>query len=130
MFWLIIHVAHSLWVALPLWGISGAAIFLLRHRLLADRFGRHGLILAAGGILLVLAVWIEYQTRRALRLRRLVGLAEVNAFSLCPPLVTLGIYARVCHPRYLGYLPGWMAVILFLGARGILGLAILHILLY
>ena len=111
-------------------GRAYAAIFLLRHRLLAERFGRHGLALAAGGILLVLAVWIEYQTRRELRLRRLVGLAEVSAPPLRPPLVTLGIYARVRHPRYLGHLPGWMAVTLFAGARGILGLAILHILLY
>ena len=79
LFWLIIHVGHtwwrrlgarSLWVALPLWGGSGAAIFLLRHRLLAERLGRHGLTLAAAGILLVLAAWIEYQTRRELGLRR------------------------------------------------------------
>ena len=70
LFWLIIHGAHpwwrrlgarSLWVALPLWGSSGAAIFLLRHRVLAERLGRHGLTLAA---------WIEYQTRRELGLRR------------------------------------------------------------
>ena len=51
-------------------GGAGAAIFLLRHRLLAERLGRHGLTLAAAGILLVLAAWIEYQTRRELGLRR------------------------------------------------------------
>ena len=139
LFWLIIHGGHtwwrrlgarSLWVALPLWGAAGAAIFLLRHRLLVERLGRHGLSLAAGGTLMVLAAWIEYQTRRELGLRRLVGLAEVSSPSSRPPLVTSGIYARVRHPRYLGYLLGWMAVALLTGAWGILGLAILSLLLY
>ena len=138
-FWLIIHGAHSwrrrlgvrsLWVALPLWVSSGVAIPLLRHQLLDARFGRPSLALAAGGILMALATWIEFQTRRELGWRRMVGLAEVRSPSSRPPLLTSGIYARLRHPRYLGYTLGWLAVVLCTGARGILGLAILSILLY
>ena len=139
LFWLIIHGANlwwrrlgarALWVALPLWGSSGAAILRFRHPLLDERFGRHGLTLAARGILLVLATWLEHQTRRDLGLRRMVGLAEVSPPASRPPLVTSGIYARLRHPRYLAYMLGWMAVVLFTGARGILGLAFLSVLLY
>jgi protein-S-isoprenylcysteine O-methyltransferase Ste14 len=122
--------ARSLWIALPVWGVCDAAILLFRHPLLAERFGRNGFALVAGFILLILAAWLEVWTRRELGLRRLVGLAEVSPRPTRPPLVVTGIYAKVRHPRYLGYLLGWLGVSLLTGAYGILGLAILSFLLY
>jgi protein-S-isoprenylcysteine O-methyltransferase Ste14 len=121
---------RSLWFALPIWGVCDAAMLLFRHPLFAERFGRNGFTSAVGFILLILAAWLEVRTRRELGLRRLVGLAEVGSPSSRPPLVVTGIYAKVRHPRYLGYLLGWLGVSLLAGAYGILGLAILSFLLY
>ena len=138
-FWLLIHPAvrfwrrfgnRTFWVALPVWLAFAVAFILLRHQLFADRIARNTLTWALGVGLFALAGWIEHRTRRALGVRRLVGVPEMNPGHRLSGVVRSGIYSRVRHPRYVEYMLTVLSMAFLTGALPIFLLAILNILLY
>lgn len=138
-FWLLIHSGihfwrrfgnRSFWIALPVWIIFGAALVLLRGYLYWQRFPRHALTWALGAGLLAAAHWIDRSTQREFGLRRLAGIAEMNPTHSLRGVVRTGIYGRVRHPRYLGYMLTLFGMAFLTGAEGIFLLAIVTILLY
>jgi protein-S-isoprenylcysteine O-methyltransferase Ste14 len=138
-YWLVFHPAigfwrrmgnRALWLAVPVWLIFAVGIILARHGLLARRWERSALTWGLGGVLFVVASWLDVQTRHALGWRRLVGLTELNPqHSLCGVIRT-GVYARIRHPRYLLYMLMILSMAFLTGAPAIFLLAFLNILLY
>jgi protein-S-isoprenylcysteine O-methyltransferase Ste14 len=138
-YWLVFHAAlrfwrrwgnRAFWVALPVWLIFAAGIIIARHGLFASRMERNALTWMAGGVLFLVASWLDVQTRHAFGWRRLAGLAELNPQHRLCGVIRDGIYARVRHPRYLLYMLMVLSMAFLTGAPAIFLLAFLNILMY
>ena len=138
-FWLIIHPFvgfwrrfgnRAFWVAAPVWVLSAAALSLLAPRLYAERIPWSAVTLTAGAALLFAGFAIGHHVHRALGLKRLGGLPELNPARYPRILARTGIYARVRHPRYLEYVLSFLGWGLLTGADGILALAFVTVLMY
>jgi protein-S-isoprenylcysteine O-methyltransferase Ste14 len=138
-YWFVFHPAigfwrrvgnRAFWVALPVWLIFAAGIIIARHQLLAWRLERNVLTWAVGGVLFIVASWLDVQTRHALGWRRLAGLPELNPEHRLCGVIRTGIYARVRHPRYLLYMLMILSMAFLTGAQAIFLLAFLNILMY
>jgi protein-S-isoprenylcysteine O-methyltransferase Ste14 len=138
-FWFLFHPAirfwrrwgnRAFWVALPVWLGCAAGLILSRQWLFGRRLERDTLTWVVGGVLFVVASWLEARTRRTFGFRRLVGLPELHPEHRLRGVVRTGIYAHVRHPRYLLYMLMLVSMALLTGALAIFLLAILNILLY
>lgn len=138
-YWLVFHPAIGLWrrlgnrafwVALPVWLIFAGGIIHFRHGLFARRLERSALTWAVGGVLFIVASWLDVQTRQALGWRRLAGLTELNPQHPLCGVIRTGIYARLRHPRYLLYMLMILSMAFLTGAPAIFLLAFLNILMY
>lgn len=138
-FWLIFHSRIQFWrrignraflVALPVWIVLGGAVVMMRGMILAQRIDRNALTWIFGASLIVLAVWMNRQVHRVFSLRRLAGLPEIHRERPNGGVVRGGIYARVRHPRYMGFILTFLGLALVTGAVGIFLLAFVTILLY
>jgi protein-S-isoprenylcysteine O-methyltransferase Ste14 len=138
-YWLVFHAAlrfwrrlgnRAFWMALPVWLIFVAGIILTRHELLARRLERNALTWAVGGILFLVASWLDVQTRHAFGWRRLAGLPELHPQHPLCGVIRTGIYARIRHPRYVLYMLMILSMGFLTGAPAIFLLAFLNILMY
>ena len=138
-YWFVFHPAigfwrrvgnRAFWVALPVWLIFAAGIIAARHELLARRWERNALTWAVGGVLIVVASWLEVQTRHTFGWRRLVGMAELNPEHRLRGVVRTGVYGRIRHPRYLLYMLMILSMAFLTGAQPIFLLAFLNVLMY
>jgi protein-S-isoprenylcysteine O-methyltransferase Ste14 len=138
-YWFVFHAAIRFWrrvgnrafgVALPDWLIFAATILISRHSLFARRMDRSAVTWAVGGVLFLVASWLDVQTRHAFGWRRLVGLTELNPQHRLCGVIRTGIYGRVRHPRYLLYMLMILGLAFLTGAPAIFLLAFLTILLY
>ncbi len=138
-YWFVFHTAIRFWrrvgsrafaVALPVWLIFAAGIFLGRHALFARRLDRNALTWIVGGALFFVASWLELQTRSAFGWRRLVGLTEINPEHRLCGVIRTGVYGRIRHPRYLLYMLTILSMAFLTGGLAIFLLAFLSILLY
>ncbi len=100
-------------VAIAIWPVIGIFILFYREKLLAYDLQfplliqAFGLALALGGLILA---WVA---QRHLTLPVLVGFPELMPRTHRPKLATSRLYARMRHPRYVGYLlilDGWFLV--------------------
>jgi len=117
-------------VALPVWLIFVAGIFIARHGLFARRLERSALTWAVGGVLFIVATWLDVQTHHAFGWRRLVGLPELSPEHRLCGVIRTGVYARIRHPRYLLYMLMILSMAFLTGALAIFLLAFLNILVY
>src|ERR1035441_725730 len=131
-YWFVFHPAirfwrrvgnRAFWVALPVWLIFAGGIIATRHELLGRRWERNALTWAAGGVLFLLASWLDVQTRHTFGWRRLVGMAELNPEHRLRGVVRTGVYGRVRHPRYLLYMLMVLSMAFLTGAKLIFLLA-------
>jgi protein-S-isoprenylcysteine O-methyltransferase Ste14 len=138
-YWFVFHTAirfwrrlgnRALWVALPVWLIFVAGIFIARHGLFARRLERSALTWAVGGVLFIVATWLDVQTHHAFGWRRLVGLPELSPEHRLCGVIRTGVYARIRHPRYLLYMLMILSMAFLTGALAIFLLAFLNILVY
>ncbi|MGD0225842.1 MAG: methyltransferase [Terriglobia bacterium] len=138
-YWFVFHAAIRIWrrvgnrafgVALPVWLIFVTGLFISRHGLFARRLERSPLTWVVGGVLFLVASWLDVQTRHAFGWRRLVGLTELNPQHRLCGVIRTGIYGRVRHPRYLLYMLMILSMAFLTGALTIFLLAFLTILLY
>src|SRR5690348_4183624 len=102
LFWLVIHGGihlwrrfgnRSFWIALPLWIVCGAVLFVARHWLFAERFRRNALTWTLGLALIAAALAIGHRVYRDLGLRRLAGLPEISPGRYPDAMVKSGIYS-------------------------------------
>jgi len=109
--WFLIHPLAKFWrrrgpvltytavVALAV--VIGSLVFRFREPLMRVEFGFNW-ILTAGAILCYLAGGLlEWQYRKHLTVATLLGLPEVSE-TRPNELLTVGIYSRIRHPRYVG----------------------------
>ena len=138
-FWLVIHPAidywrqkgtKAYWVALPVWAVTGFALFLLRPLLFARRIDRDGLTWVLGFALVALAFWLDRRVFRQFSVRRIIGLPELHPERGRGDVVRAGIYAHIRHPRYLEYILTFFGLALLTGALGVFALAIATVLMY
>jgi len=138
-YWFVFHTAigfwrrlgsRTFWVALPVWMTFAAGIVIARHVLFALRLERSALTWALGGVLFIVASWLDVQTHHAFGWRRLVGLPELNPEHRLCGVIRTGVYARIRHPRYLLYMLMILSMGFLTGAPAIFLLAFLNILLY
>src|SRR5208282_846754 len=138
-YWFVFHPAirfwrrlgnRAFWVALPVWLIFAAGIIISRHELFARRLERNALTWAVGGVLFLVASWLDVQTRHALGWRRLAGLTELHPHHRLCGVIRTGVYARVRHPRYLLYMMMILSMAFLTGAQAIFLLAFSNVLLY
>jgi protein-S-isoprenylcysteine O-methyltransferase Ste14 len=93
--------------------LLGFGIYQLREPLLRVDFGFNRWLAWLALAVYLVAVVIEIQCRRHLKLRVLVGLPELAPGQSPGVLLTEGIYGRVRHPRYLGIAIALLAIALF-----------------
>lgn len=138
LFWLLIHPLAAFWrrlgaaVTYSLAGIAYAvAAFLLyglRETLLGRNLGTRWPLLACGGALYALTVWIDVLRRRHLSPTALLGAPELSQRAYPGRLLRDGIYRVVRHPRYLSVIVGTAAFALvanYLGAYLVLAACLL-----
>jgi len=138
-YWFVFHPAirfwrkvgtRAFWLAFPVWLLFAVAIITSRHELVARRLERNVLTWLAGGVLFLVASWLDIQTRHTFGWRRLVGLTELNPDHRLCGVVQKGVYGQVRHPRYLLYMLMVFSMAFLTGALEIFLLAFLNILLY
>ena len=122
-FWLWIHpLAHvwrrlgprvTYWLGLVGMALVGGAIFWYRDSLLRVDYGFSKPLAVLAIPFALASLGLEVMCRRHLGLAILVGLPEVSPDTHPPRLLTKGIYARVRHPRYLGFILALIAMALF-----------------
>ncbi len=138
LFWLLIHPLAAFWrrlgaaVTYSLAGIAYAvAAFLLyglRETLLGRNLGTRWPLVACGGALYALTVWIDVLCRRHLSPTALLGAPELSQRAYPGRLLRDGIYRVVRHPRYLSVIVGTAAFALvanYLGAYLVLAACLL-----
>jgi protein-S-isoprenylcysteine O-methyltransferase Ste14 len=138
-YWFVFHPAirfwrqvgnRAFWLALPVWLIFAGGIVAARHELLGRRWERSALTWAVGGVLFLVASWLDVQTRHTFGWRRLIGMPELNPNHRLRGVVQTGVYGRVRHPRYLLYMLMVSSMAFLTGAKLIFLLAFLNVLLY
>ena len=121
--WLLIHsfvrswrvlgtrITYVILIAVAL--VIAAAIYAVRAPLLAVDFGFNPWLVPLAVFCYGIAALIEMKTWKHLSLRTLVGLPEVAPAVGEQSLMQHGIYGKMRHPRYLGFIFGVLAVTFF-----------------
>ena len=89
------------------WLLVGYPAFSHQKIIFAGQFQSNLGIQLLGALLLIVALVIDYQVVKALGLKRLSCLGELQEDGTPVQLVTKGIYRYARHPRYLEY-PFWI----------------------
>lgn len=101
--------------------------FLLRDVLLGADLGTHFLLLLPAAACVAMGTWVAVLRRRQLTTRILTGLPELSPTTHPGKLLTVGIYAKIRHPRYIEVMLFTTAYALFanyLGSYVATGLAV------
>ena len=112
--WVLIHPLIGFWrrigarwayliVTATVWS-GAAALFLARRTLLAVDFGTNWPLLAVGALCVAAAVRLRLRLHRHFTNQQLMGFPELAPERFPQRLVTVGLHARVRHPRYLQFL--------------------------
>ncbi len=138
-FWVIIHPfvgfwrrygKRAFWVALPVWFGSGVGLWWFRNDMFAQRLDRNAATWTLGAALVLLGVYLTRRVRSEFSLRRLAGFPELDPARYPGGVVRSGIYARLRHPRYMGFVVTLLGLSFLTGAVGIFVLAIITVLMY
>lgn len=110
--WIIIHPlvkfwrkagARVMWLVIAVFALSGVtALFHFRDFLMDQDLGTSFWVIIPGTIFSVIGFYLDYERRKTLTTRILIGTPEIENDASC--LLTEGPYARVRHPRYLAIL--------------------------
>lgn len=122
-YWLLIHPLADRWRRLGPWptgmiiGIAVAAvalaIFRFRSTLLGVDLGYSPLLSGLAMVLVVGAGAIGFTVRKQMTVSTLIGRPELNSKRHPGRLVTVGIYGRIRHPRYVEGTLGMLGCTLF-----------------
>lgn len=125
--WVIIHPLVPMWRRtgkVVMWSVVAAislsmvyALFHFRDILLGEDWGTHPWLMALAIPLIVLGFYLDYERRKTLTTRILVGTPEFN--NDASNLLTEGPYKRVRHPRYLALFIAYLGYALFANYAGV-----------
>lgn len=108
-FWRRMGVAATYAILLAGGGAASALLFAVRRPLLAVEFGTGPALWTLAAVTYVVSLAVETSTRKQLRARVLLGVAELRGEAGEDALLTEGIYGRIRHPRYVGATLGFVA---------------------
>ncbi len=136
-FWWIIHPFIEFWrrtgmTAAYTTGFAamiliGVALYLVRDRFVGQDLGTHWYLIVPGLLVYAVSAGMEYQCRKLLTFRILVGVPELKNERSGDQLISQGIYQLVRHPRYLTIIVGMIGVSLVINYSGIYLLMLLLI---
>ncbi|MEE9610846.1 MAG: isoprenylcysteine carboxylmethyltransferase family protein [Desulfatiglandales bacterium] len=106
------------------WLLVGYPAFSHQKILFASRFDSNLGLQLLGALLLIVALVIDFQVMKALGLKRLSCLGELQKDSTPVQLVTKGIYRYARHPRYIEYLLWFLGLGLIFGYQFFLWFAL------
>lgn len=123
LFWIPIHPLAAFWrrigmktayvtVGLPIVCVT-VLVVVFRESILVTAFGSSPLLWVLAAAVYGLAIGIELQCRKHLKLRIIIGIQELQADQSRRKLLTEGIYGRIRHPRYVSLFLISVAVALF-----------------
>lgn len=123
LYWYLIHPFVGLWrrvgptvayIALGTLGVVMAyATWAARDALMVTEYGTGPVLQALAAACYLGAITIEIRCRKYLSFRILVGLPELSPQPGASKLLTEGIYGKMRHPRYVGFILGLLAASLF-----------------
>lgn len=92
--------AKVMWSVIAVLGLSAVyALFYFREPLMGQDLGTSFWVMVPGAVFFVIGFYLDYERRKTLTTRILVGTPEIENDS--SKLLTSGPYKRVRHPRYL-----------------------------
>lgn len=125
--WLVIHPIIGfwrragfavMWSMVAVIGLSGAfALFWFRDLLMGQDLGLSYLAAIVGSVLFVIGFYLDWERRKTLTTRILVGTPEFE--NDASELLTTGPYARVRHPRYLAIFVSYLGMVMFANHTGL-----------
>lgn len=125
--WIIIHPlidfwrrvgAKVMWSVIAVLGLSGVyALFYFRDALMGQDLGTSFWVMIPGTLLYVVGFYLDYERRKILTTRILVGTPEIENDS--SNLLTEGPYRRVRHPRYLAIVLAYGGFAIFANFSGL-----------
>jgi protein-S-isoprenylcysteine O-methyltransferase Ste14 len=113
LYWFLIHPFHRVWrrlgllrsyllIAAPI-VTAGIALFRARRILLRTDFGTNPVLIAFGGLCLLVSYRMRRKISRAMSGRVIAGVPELAPDRHAVPLITHGLHARIRHPRYVQF---------------------------
>lgn len=108
-FWRRMGLAATYTILLAGVAALSALLFAVRAPLLAIEFGTGPVLWALAAASYALSLAVETRARKHLKAHILVGVPELRGEADADALLTVGIYARVRHPRYVGATLGYLA---------------------
>ena len=137
LFWFIVHPFVQYWrrfgpgwthtIVWSLLALLMGGLFRVRGTLLAVDFGRSAVLMVAGLVILMIAVWLRVKLSRQMTVRIQMGFPELDREGRTGKLLTEGAYAVVRHPRYVQMLiaiAGWALVCNYLAVYVLFLLAV------
>ena len=130
LFWFLIHPWARLWrrlgviptylIVVPMSVAFGALLFRFRGPLLGKDLGTNWSLVAIALLLYGVMTWLDFQYRKHLSTRTLVGIPELSPTAHKQDrLLQEGIYGVVRHPRYLSGGVGVVANLLLSNHAGL-----------
>jgi protein-S-isoprenylcysteine O-methyltransferase Ste14 len=116
LFWLLIHPnierwrglgKRTYWIAGSVWPATWIPLVYFRREIFYARFNVPIVVLAAGVIAFVAALYIGRRAAKIIPIRTLVGLPELEPRRNKQPLLRIGIYANTRNPIYFAH---WLLV--------------------
>jgi protein-S-isoprenylcysteine O-methyltransferase Ste14 len=127
--WVLIHPVVTFWrrtgpflmwvAVLGFMFASGYSLYFLRESLLGPDLGFTYLALVPGVLLVGLGFTLDFERRKTLTQRILLGVPELQ--NDASNLLTTGPYARVRHPRYLAIQLSYLGFALIANYLGLYG---------
>lgn len=137
LYWFVAHPFAHVWRRLSPWItysvlslvflLTMGVLIVLRDPLVGADLGFHPLLFLPALALYGLAIVIEVHCRKHLTFKILAGVPELSPETTESKLLDQGIYARLRHPRYLGFILGslgWAIFASHVGSYVVVGLTI------
>ena len=116
-FWLIMHSQidrwrkvgkRAFWIASIGWPLTAGPLLYFRREVFATRWTMPPFAQILGVIAFLFAVALFLATSKHMRLRTLVGVAELEPERVRQPILNSGIYSRSRNPIYLAH---WLLIV-------------------
>ncbi len=112
--WIIIHPTINLWrkigkyshciIRIILWLIFAFIIFKYRNYLLVNQVSFTIFPFIAAILAIIFSLYLDKKRSEVFNIKQLFGFPEIMPDKYKQKLVTSGIYSKIRHPRYLGYI--------------------------
>jgi len=94
----------SYFIFVLFWFFFGVIIVYYKEKILEVQFSSNVFLIALGVVLVVIAFYVDSMRSKVFDLKKLIGFSEVMPNRFKQELVTVGIYSKIRHPRYLAFM--------------------------